>query len=327
MQTVAERFTAYLNDFHTYSEPRDDKLDAWLHQAYADVIKAGKSYINWNLIYFSPSSSTACPRELYMKAKKAKRDEQRFLPRQRRHMAQGTAIGDWLQRELLLAERHYEKLSGNEPAFKMALKDGKPAFEDFVFKQKPVTHNGQTFSVLGTTDGIMRDSVTGELVGLEIKTKQETPSKTSVKSMKEADDKHIDQVIAYSVMYGIDKWLIVYVNTAKKKWFSTQDEDDATPDIRAFEIDVTDDMRKRVLDYFAFVTKAVHDEEPPKLSLDKWRFNGMKRACALDLSEGEISELEGKVDIAEMSGSPNWVIKQWRANVEQIRSIRKEATK
>lgn len=323
MTELEQRFIDYLNDWHTYQEPYDDKLDVWLHRAYADVIERGKM-VDWRAVYFSPSSASACPRELYLKAKKKKRDKQRPTPRQRRHASQGTVIGDWLQRELLLAERHYKNLSGNEPKFKIALKNGYPAFEDFVFKQHEMEWNGQKFSLIGTTDGIMEDTETGELVGLEIKTKQETPAKTSVKSMKEADPKHVDQVVSYGEMYGVKRWLIVYVNTAKNKWFSNPEEDVTKPDVRAFEISITEEMRSKVFDYFAYVARKVEENDPPQLRIHSWRFNGFKKACALDMTDGELSSLENQVDFDELSGMAPWKVRIAKESIEDINAIRSE---
>ena len=64
-----------------------------------------------------------------------------------------------------------------------------------------MTWKGEEFSLLGTTDGIMVDRRTGEKIGLEIKSKQETPSKTSLSAMKEADPKHVKQCVSYGEMY------------------------------------------------------------------------------------------------------------------------------
>lgn len=321
MSDVAEDFLEYLNDWHTYPEPYDDELDAWLHESYAKVIREGKD-VNWNSIYFSPSSAGNSARELYAKAKKKKKDKQRFLPHQRRWMSLGTVVGDLIQRDLLLAERHYEKMSGNKPAFSVGLIDGKPAFEDFVFRQHQMEWNGEKFSLLGTCDGILVDNRTGEKVGLEIKSKQETPSKTSLSAMKEPDPKHVSQVVSYGEMYGIHKFIILYVNTAKKKWFSSEEDLLKTPDIRAFEVEVDDTMRSYVFDYFADIVRRVREENPPKLDLDSWRFNSFKRACAKDLSEEEVEELKQEVELMDMFDEPAWKQKLRKEALDDILELR-----
>lgn len=321
MTKLENEFIAYLNDFHSYQEPRDPKLDAWLHESYAEAIRKGMN-VDWNYIYFSPSSADSCPRELYVKAKKKRKDKTRHKPHQRRWTAQGTALGDWLQREILLAERHYEKFSGNKPRFVFGMVNEKPAFEDFVFKQHKMTWKGEELSILGTTDGIMIDTKTGEKIGLEIKSKQETPSKTSLSGMKEPNPKHVKQVVSYGEMYGIERFLIVYVNAAKKKWFATDDELENTPDIRAFEVKITDDMREAVFDYYAYITKCVRENNPPKLDLDKWRFNSFKKACANDLSDEELADIELEVASMTVSNLPGWKIRQANEALEEIRELR-----
>ena len=321
MPNLAQDFLDYINDWHTYNEPYDDDLDIWLHEEYAKVIRKGKD-VDWRSIYFSPSSAGNSARELYVKAKKKRKDQQRFKPHQRRWMSLGTAVGDWFQRELLLAERHYKKLSGKEPVFSIGIVNGQPAFEDFVFKQHKMTWKGEEFSLLGTTDGIMVDRRTGEKIGLEIKSKQETPSKTSLSAMKTADPKHVKQCVSYGEMYGLDRFIIVYVNTAKKKWFAPDDELEKTPDVRAFEIKITDDMRSEVFDYFADIVRRVRENDPPKLDLEEWRFNGYKRACALDLSEEELSELESEVVALELSNLPQWKVRACTEALDEIKTIR-----
>lgn len=321
MPNLAQDFLDYINDWHTYNQPYDDDLDVWLHEEYAKTIRKGKD-VDWRSVYFSPSSAGNSARELYVKARKKRRDQQRFKPHQRRWMSLGTAVGDWFQRELLLAERHYKKFSGKEPIFSIGLVNGQPAFEDFVFKQHKMTWNGEDFSLLGTTDGIMIDRRTGEKVGLEIKSKQETPSKTSLSAMKEADPKHVKQCVSYGEMYGIDRFIIVYVNTAKKKWFADDTELEKTPDIRAFEIRITDEMREEVFGYFADIVRRVRKNDPPKLDLEEWRFNGYKRACALDLSEEELAELETQVSALGISNLPQWKVRLCTEALDEIKAIR-----
>lgn len=242
-----------------------------------------------------------------MKLKRAKRDITDIAPHQSRWQALGTSTGDWLQYDLLLAENHYKKLTGKEPRFIVErTEEGYPCFEDFVHKRHDVNFNDTEFALVGTCDGVLIDTVTGQRIGLEIKTKQETPSKTSLRGMKEADIKHIKQVVCYAEMYNLDKYLIIYYNCAKKKWFMTEDEFINTPDIRVFEVDITDDLRKLTLGYLASVVKKFNENNPPQLELDKWLFNNYKEACAKDLSENELQSLETYVKRYIKSTMPTW---------------------
>lgn len=324
---VAEEFTDFLNTFHSFREPWDDKLDAWLHECYAKELRKFKKYDFNGQPYFSPSSANNCPRELYVKIKGAKRDEEDVQPHQRRWTAQGTAIGDWLQREILLAERHYKKFTGEEPHFKMArTNEGTPFFEDFVKNMKVIEHNGVKFSLFGTCDGVLLYKTdTGEVirVGLEIKSKQTTAAKTSEYSMRRPQDDHVRQVICYSMMYDLDYYLIVYVNTSKKSWFMTPDEFKKNPDFRVFGIEVTNKMKTDVLDYFASIIKAVNENNPPKLDLNKWTFNNFKTACAKSLTDNEYDEIKTLVKYILKSSLPDWRKQQYYIAFQFIKQIRK----
>ena len=61
-------------------------------------------------------------------------------------------------------------------------------------------------------DGIL-EYVTqdGELirVGLEVKSKQTTSARTSLHSMREPEEKHVKQCVAYSKMYEVDHYVIL----------------------------------------------------------------------------------------------------------------------
>lgn len=296
MIELAKELMKQLDEFHTFDQPYDDDLTVWLHQAYAETIKAGKG-VDWTKIYFSPSSANACPRALYEKAKKRKKDKRAWPPHQRRWTATGTKIGDMLQEEFLLCERHYEKFTGKKPRFTMGLVDNAkgdkvPAFEDFIFKQHFVEHNGETFSILGTSDGILVDNETGKLIGLEIKSKQQTPSKTSIKAMTAPQESHVKQCVCYSIMYDIDQYVIAYYNTAKKAWDMTDAEYAATPDLRLFDVTVGEDEKEDVLDFFADITRRVRENDPPLPDLTKWRFNDFKTAICESLTDEEVAKLE-----------------------------------
>src|SRR5690606_1664253 len=167
---------------------------------------------------FSPSSANSCSRELYVKAKGGKRDNFRRQPHQARWTGIGTAIGDMIQRDLLFIEKHYEKLTGNKPRFKFERNpDGTPAFEDFAKTNALVEHDGERFYLYGAPDGIMQyvtDDGEQIRVGLEIKSKQTTPARTSLHSMRAPDENHVKQTIAYSHMFNVNYYVILYVNAA-----------------------------------------------------------------------------------------------------------------
>jgi len=317
---------ALLDDWFSLPETWDNELDAQIAQWYANPPQV---WPKRDYPYFSPSSLGACPRELYVKAKGAKRDSRRVQPHQGRWQKLGTLGGDLIQRELLAIERNYERLTGNKPRFKFVRNsDGTPMFEDFAKTNKLVEQDGERFYLYGAPDGIM-EYITdeGEIirVGLEVKSKQTTPAQTSQYSMMAPDQSHARQVVAYAHMFDVDYYVILYVNYAKQRWFMTDEEYEKTPDIRAFCARITDEHKREVFSKAVEVTRAVRENKPPKLDLDGWTFNNFKEACAKDLSEAEVEELRRQVEQAKHSSLPQWRINSLAQAFREIEELREGA--
>jgi hypothetical protein len=297
---IAQQFTQELDRWYSLPEQYDNELDTQIHRWYSNPPQV------WpKRPYFSPSNSKACPRELYVKAKRAKKDSFPKPPYQGRWQEIGTAIGDVIQRTVLAMER---KLPGCRFRFERN-DDGTPLFEDFAKRNHEINHNGQRFYLYGTCDGIMQYvNKDGEVirVGLEVKSKQSTPAKTSLYSFKEAEEGHRKQCVAYSIMYNVDYYIILYVNTAKKAWVMSDEEYEATPDIRAFGFEITDADRAELLDSFAEIARCINNDTPPALDLSRWTFNNFKTACAQSLSDDEFAILKAQVKRAQRSGLPQW---------------------
>lgn len=307
-------------------------MDAWLHGLYAAEKVKYKRMDFKSAPYFSPSSAGKCERELYVKALRMPKDAEQVKPWQRRYTSRGTQVGDWLQREILLSERHYEKFTGKTVPFKMArTESGAPYFEDFIHGQHFFEHNGQRFSMLGTADGVLEyiDEETGEIkrIGLEIKSKQTSYAETGFQRMKGPKDDHVKQATCYSLMYGLDAYLIVYINCSVKAWFMTDEEHAKAPDFRVFGIDVTAEMKTDILDKFAKVTQYVAEGTPPALDLDAFRFNNFKRSCAISLSDEEFELLKAQVKRAQRSSLPPWKIQQYVDAIMFMKDVREEAKK
>ena len=174
-------------------------------------------------------------------------------------------------REIIAIERNFEKLTGNKPRFTFEKNpDGNgaqatPMFEDFAKTNKLVEYNGEKFYLYGAPDGLMH-YVTDEgeviRVGLEIKSKQQSPSKTSAKSLRRADFAHEAQTALYAYMYDCDYYVILYVNGAKRAWDMSAEEYADFPDIRAFCRRITDADRAPLFDKFAGITKALREKKP-----------------------------------------------------------------
>lgn len=306
-ELIAADFISFLNIFHSFQQPFDDGLDKYLHESYLNALNRGKQFPKTRN-YFSPSSSNSDPRELYEKIRGAKRDSREVSPHQRRWTSLGTSVGDMMQREILLAERHYKRFTGTDPRFKFERNEyGEPAFEDFVMYPKSFKYNGYEFTLFGTCDGILlyvNDE--GEIirVGLEIKSKQTTYSATGVRFNKPKED-HVKQVTCYSMMYNVDFYIICYVNTSKKSWFMDKADLKKHPDIKAFGVYISPEMKEEVAEYFVDVLKHVEAKVPPALDITKWTFNNYKTACAKSLSDEEVEDLKKLVSAYSKSGSRN----------------------
>lgn len=321
---IAETIVGYIDDYHALPEVWDNALDTQIHRWYAEAPNVFPKRP-----YFSPSSANACPRMLYMKAKRAPKDGFDKQPHQTRWQQIGTLIGDMVQRDILAMERNYEKKRGKPLPFKFERNgDGTPVFEDFAKKNALVEHNGKRFYLYGTCDGILEyaDEDTGEIlrVGLEIKSKQTTAAKTSEYSMRKPEEKHVKQCVAYSHMYDVDFYVLLYVNASKKSWVYDDDQYANNPDIRAFGVYITDDDRKELFDYLAQVQASIDDGKPMPLDLDNWTFNGFKRACADSLTDEEFTELERKKKAMLRSNLPEFKKRGVVEAVDMIEELRNQ---
>jgi hypothetical protein len=262
----------------------------------------------------------------------AKRESSDRPPHQGRWVRIGTAIGDVIQRDILFAEKHYEKSIGVVPPFTFERNQhGEPMFEDFAKMNAVIKHNGKSFALFGTGDGVMRYvSEDGEIlrVGLEVKSKQTTSAMTSSYSTRNGPkDDHVKQCVCYSKMYDVDYYVILYVNASKKSWNMTAEEFAKNPDIAAFGLHITKDMRNEVLDHFADIVESAETGNPPKLDIDKWLFLDFKRTVSLSLSDEELAEIKRQVSALQRSSLPEFKKKGPAEALAEIERIRADSTK
>lgn len=301
-QSIVDDFEEMLNKWHGINELYDDKLDAYIHEINSHILKNPIGMPPKGVRHFSPSSADSCKRELFHRIRGDKRDNFPQPPFRGRWQRIGTAIGDVIQRDLLFIDKHYKRIVGEDPAFRpMKYKrDGYtfPVWEGFAKKAVKVPFHGYEIPINGQPDGILiyKD---GRKVGLEIKSKQTSYSQTGYFSMKGPTESHIAQCKAYSIMYGVDDFIILYVNACRKSWKMTDEEFGKYPDIRPFHIHINKEDKDEVLSYFKEVMEAVENNEPPKVDLEKWMFNRYKTATALSLTEDELEEIKGQVEEAK----------------------------
>ena len=323
---IEKDFIEMLDKYHSLPEIWDNEADAMIASWYANPPRV---FPKRDHPYFSPSGATMCPRALYHKAKRDPKDVEVKQPHQTRWAGIGTVIGDYLQSELIKIERNYEKHVGERPRFMFEYtKDERPMFEEFAKTNFIVHHGGESFYIYGQPDGVMTYLTDdGELVrvGLEIKSKQQSPSHTSVKSMKGPQDSHVAQTALYADMYDADYQLIVYVNGAKRAWDMDKEEYESFPDVRAFCRKVERAEQEEIYDKFAEITRCIKADKPPMPDLDEWKFNPYKQTIAKTLTDDEFEELKQIVTKCLRSGLPQYVKKNYHDAYEYIKSVREES--
>lgn len=316
-------FLSMINTYDSFPEIHDKQIDLYLLETEVALLKKEMNEPYERFIGFTPSSANSCKRELYHKLKGDKRDREPQQPHQNRWKELGTLTGKMMQRKLLFIAKHYKQLTGEEPPFKPLFLNMNglkvPAWEGFAQVQKVYNHNGLEIPIQGQPDGILiyKD---GKRVGVEFKTKQTSYNKTSNYSLREAQQDHVKQVYAYSKLYGLDEYLIVYVNLAKKSWELNEEDQMKYQDIRAFYVNVDEERKIKLLDEFAEVVEAVKENKPPKIDVDKWAFNNFKRAIAESATDEEIKELEQEYEECLNIMKPTAFDKQHLQNLEAVLS-------
>jgi len=329
---IAQEFNDLLYDFHTYEQPYDDAMDAEFYEMYARVLREQSkwNYFNWKTApdgtprpAFSPSAANKSERELYEKARKAMRDKKRPSANQRDWTGLGSQVGGYIQREIMLIERHYEKLSGKKPRFRFERTNrNEPAFEHFVKKMHEMDFNGEKFAFNGLPDGILiytDDDGKEYRVGLEVKSFQK--SYVDFKKVEKPKDDHAMQTVMYSEMYNLDYYIVLYHLTYGVDWKKEINRN------KTFGKYITQADRDELFAKFAKVTKAVRLSEAPPLDIiDGWGFNDYKTSIAKTISDEELANLKAQFERIRKSRLPEWKKQRFMEALEFIEGVRnKEA--
>jgi hypothetical protein len=308
---IAQDFKDFLDEFHQYPQPYDDAMDAEFYRQYYEVLKRQSKwgYFNWTTApdgtprpTFAPSSAGKDERQLYEKARKSKTDGREPNENQRDWQGLGSQVGAYIQREVMLAERHFERLTGKIPRFRFKRTErNEPMFEHFVKKIHEVEHNGEKFGLNGLPDGILEyltDDGEWIDVGLEVKSFQK--GYTDFKKQEKPKLDHELQTHVYNEMYGLEYTIILYHLTYGADWerkFSRN---------KTYGRYVPKEARLPLLDKFARVTKAWRTGIAPAIDLDGWKYNDYKTAIAKGISDEEFAILKAQVKRAQRSGLPQW---------------------
>lgn len=333
-ERIAQDFAEFLDEFHQYPQPYDDAMDAEFYEQYARVLREQLAEENaWRkYLYapdgtrrptFAPSSAGKDERQLYAKILYGRKgaDERPPNRNQRDWTGLGSQVGGYIQREIMLAERHFESLTGKKPRFRFERTErNEPAFEHFMKKIHEVEHNGEKFGLNGLPDGIL-EYITddGEIlrVGLEVKSFQKSYTEFKKKSDPKSD--HELQTHVYNEMYDLDYTLVLYHITYGADW-----ERDFSRN-KVYGRYVPKETRIPLLDKFARVTKAWRTKTPPAIDLDGWKYNDYKTAIAKDLTDEEFEILKAQVKRAQRSSLQAWKIQQYVDAILFIKDVREGA--
>lgn len=292
---IASAFYCMMNNFHSldvYDDYMIEKL--LLRQQELDVegIK-NREPRRTDIVTFNPSSAGKCPRELYFKNNGTEDNGLNLYPYNKRWSSNGTAVHSRIQRDLLYAEKYMEDnpfrvaqaydVLGVRCKYKRCML---PAWENNIFTTKEYEHNEVKFVIRGMADGFLWYG--DKLVNLEIKTKSTTVAAVGTYKMKEPMEHHVMQCVCYSLLFHedpyedrVDTSILFYESLAKDNWSKGAD---ARPDIRAFQVNVTKEMRVELLDKFAMVVDCINRGVPPYADTSKCLFCPFKETC------GEVEE-------------------------------------
>jgi hypothetical protein len=281
-----------------------------------------KPYPNDGLITFGASGTNMCDRQLYFKNDKGTRAEKSAdIPFRGRQRRQGTAVVDYVQLDIL----HMPKRLGKSAPFTMAVRDnGEWDFEDAAQERTVFTHphpeTGEliSFAITAKPDGKFDYAADGSRIIFEYKTKASGLRPMNGKlDYKGAQDDHKRQVVAESLVFGIDEALIVYESTHKPSWFSDEESSSVTKgqktwkegapltDMRAFYVRITDAMKAQILNDLARQAALVYAGEVPDVSVemtDKCGFCAFRSHCAATLSVENLARLQ-RAEAAMAGGS------------------------
>ena len=289
--SIASAFYVMMNNFHSLDNVWDDygieRLLLKQQQLEVEGIK-NREPKRTDIVIFNPSSAGKCPRELFYRNTTIVPEGLNLYPYNKRWSSNGTAVHSRIQRDLLYAEKLLKDNPFRVAKAKDVLGDrcrkdraNLPAWESNILNTVEFTHNGQHFGIRGMADGFLYYN--SQLVNLEIKTKSTTVAAVGTYKMKEPMHHHVMQCICYSLLFDGDPYedrtdvsILFYESLAKDEWSKGAE---ARPDIRAFQINVTKDMRIALLDKFAMVTECVSNGEVPIADTSKCLFCPYKSTC------------------------------------------------
>lgn len=280
---MAQQLLDQFSLFNGMRHRRNDReIETLLHKQMEHDIKMIGSQPEYptDVIKFNPSGASKSNLELYYKATGAEERYDDQYPYHDRWTRNASAVHGAVQRDLL-----YQGKFLPNPKFTVEMTElGLPAWEQNILTWKEFNWKGQRFIINGMMDGILKYTPEGKRVGFEFKTKSGTIGQVGHYKMKDAQESHKLQCIAYSLLFGLEDFVIMYESLAKDGWTKGAE---AKPDIRAFHVHITEEMRHDLLDKFASVCESVEKGIVPEHEPDKCFFSPYKHLCGCDAEGGQ----------------------------------------
>lgn len=272
---MAQQLIDHFNLYNGQQPRRNDKEieELLVKQAINDLeLMGSKPTYPKDILKFNPSGSSKSNLELYYRAKGFKEVHGDKYPYHDRWTRNATAVHEAVQRDLLYAEKYVDN-----PKYTVDRMDnGLPAWEQNLLAWKEFEKDGHRFTLNGMMDGILTHTPTGQKVGFEFKTKSTTIAQVGTFKMRDAQADHKLQCVAYSLLFGLDNFILMYESLAKDGWMKGAE---ARSDLRAFHVHVTEEDRQSLLSKFATVCQAVEDNVEPEHEPDKCFFSPYKYLC------------------------------------------------
>lgn len=273
-QKIAQEFQNSIDEFHRMNVNDDHELDIKLLKDEIAQLTESNLRGTWNesLMTFSPSGASKCERELWFKEIKAPQDEIVFEPYQKRWVRNGTYIHKAVQRDLVYMEKYLPDC----PFEVLKTKEGRFAWERNTRTVTQLEHNGVEFQIYGMMDAVLWHKETKKKIGFDLKTKSTTIASVGDYKLKVPQDNNVAQMVAYSLLFGIDDFLIPYESLAKDNWTKGKE---ARNDMKTFLIHVTPEMKAQLLDKFARVAEQYYTGYNPAPEYSKCLFCSYKTSC------------------------------------------------
>ena len=233
------------------------------HDQIEDLYSIPQEYWPRKEVRFSPSMVAKCERELYYLNVDAEKDPpQPAVPWKNRLPRNGEGVHQVTQKDYLAMPDKMKK-HGKTYNFKM--------LQTEVIGRKVFEVDGVMVVISGRCDGILlhRD---GRRFIWEKKTKDK---RKNLQKIKEPQDDHKQQVVAYSLIFDIPGTIFEYEALEKPPWMK-----DVSDDMKHFYVESTSEMEQKLLTRLAGIVKAIESKQVPPKDLYKCMFCSYKELCA-----------------------------------------------